>query len=55
MFIISELVNKDLSFQILVPPIRMEAGEGLGWQACTARAVYDNVYVYDFKLEASLS
>lgn len=55
MFIVSELVNKDFSFQILVPPIRMEAGEGLGWQACTAGAVYDIVYVCVFKLEASLN
>lgn len=30
-FIVSELVNKDFSFQILAPPIKMEAEEGLGW------------------------
>lgn len=55
MFIVPELVDKDFSFQISVPPVRMEAREGLGGQACTAGAAYDIVYVCAFKLEASLS
>lgn len=36
MFIVSELVNKDASLQILAPPMRMEAGEGLGWETGSA-------------------
>lgn len=41
MFIVSELVNKDASLQILAPPMRMEAGEGLGWETGSA-GVGDN-------------
>lgn len=50
MFIVSELKQRPL-LSDLGTPYKDGGWEGLGWQACTAGAVYDNVYVCVFKLE----
>lgn len=54
-FIVSELVNKDVSLQILAPPMRMEAEEGLGWETGGAGVGDNSRHACVLELEASLS
>lgn len=54
-FIVSELVNKDVSLQILAPPMRMEAEERLGWETGSAGVGDNSRHARVLKLEASLS
>lgn len=54
-FIVSELVNKDVSLQILAPAMRMEAEEGLGWETGSAGVGDNSRHARVLELVASLS